>query len=62
MTISAVGLQVERDRYREMCQILLSQLRERNAAIDRLRAQQHRLREEYRRLRETVLRDDRRTG
>ncbi len=62
MTISAVGLQVERDRYREMCQILLSQLRERNAAIDRLRVQQHRLREEYRRLRETVLRDDRRTG
>jgi len=62
VTISAVGLQVERDRYREMCQILLSQLHERNAAIDRLRAQQHRLREEYRRLRETVLRDDRRTG
>ena len=60
VTISGVDLQSERDCYRQMCQILLRHLRERNALLDRLQAQQRRLREEYRRLREAVLRHDRR--
>jgi len=60
VTIAGDDLQAERDCYRQMCQILLNCLRERNALLDRLYLQQRRLREEYRRLRETDLRNDRR--
>ncbi len=48
--------------YREMLSIALAQIHERGRQLERLREQQRQLRHEYRQLRKTIVRDERRAA